>query len=218
MHRGTPSPRSTVSPNKQRSSGTLRRRDGSVLPSSVPCPRVVSRVVSRCPRVSPSRCEKFLYGFQGGPPGRSRRRHGAHAVAPAGAPTTAAPTPVGWRDIQNIGPLDIQHVSSVRAGVPAPATGLSGAGQNPSRPSVTAGQPHPSSCLVNVHAKTALTEPARTRRWQLSEAGIRVTRVLTLNTATAIISTGGLTCEEHCPRERARSGPQHPDVQSQRPP
>jgi hypothetical protein len=58
---------------------------------------------------------------------------------------------------------------------------LSGAGQNPSRPSVTAGQPHPSSCMANVHAKTTLTEPARTRRWQLSEAGTRVARALTLS-------------------------------------
>ena len=55
-----------------------------------------------------------------------------------------------------------------------PLPGLSGAGQNLSRPSVTAGQPHPSSCLASAHAKTALTEPARTRRWQLSEAGTRV--------------------------------------------
>ena len=53
-----------------------------------------------------------------------------------------------------------QHVASfacARGVVPAPAAGLSGAGQNPSRPSVTAGQPHPSSCLANVHAKTALS-------------------------------------------------------------
>ena len=42
-----------------------------------------------------------------------------------------------------------------------PLPGLSGAGQNPSRPSVTAGQPHPSNYRVNVHAKTTLTEPAR---------------------------------------------------------
>src|SRR6185437_4439532 len=47
--------------------------------------------------VSPP-CENFLYGFQGGPPGRSHRRHGAHASAPAAAPATAAPTPVGWRE------------------------------------------------------------------------------------------------------------------------
>jgi len=45
-----------------------------------------------------TQCENFLYGFQGGPPGRSRRRHGAHAYAPAGAPATAALTPGGWRE------------------------------------------------------------------------------------------------------------------------
>jgi len=41
---------------------------------------------------------KLSVRFQGGPPGRSRRRLGAHAFAPAGAPATAAPTPVGWRE------------------------------------------------------------------------------------------------------------------------
>jgi len=39
----------------------------------------------------------FLYGFKAAPRGRSRRRLGALACAPAGAPATAAPTPVGWR-------------------------------------------------------------------------------------------------------------------------
>jgi hypothetical protein len=49
---------------------------------------------------------------------------------------------------------------------------LSGAGQNPSRPSVCAGQPHPVKWMVNVHAKTALTEPAlESRSSQLSGAG-----------------------------------------------
>ena len=87
----------------------------------------------------------------------------------------------GWREKQEAGPLDIQQVSSVQAGASLlPLPQLSGAGQNPSRPSVTAGQPRPSNCLVNVHAKTTLTEPARTRRWQLSEAGTRVARALTL--------------------------------------
>ena len=36
----------------------------------------------------------------------------------------------------------------------------------------------------NVHAKTALTEPARTRSWQLSEAGTRVAGALTLECQT----------------------------------
>ena len=56
--------------------------------------------------------------------------------------------------------------------VGAASAELSRAGQNPSRPSVNAGQPDPFSCLVNVHAKTALTEPAL-ESWtsQLSGAG-----------------------------------------------
>ena len=54
-----------------------------------------------------------------------------------------------------------------------PLPGLSRAGQNPSSPSVAVGQPHPSSCVVNVHAKTALTEPARTR--ELAAIGSRDT-------------------------------------------
>jgi hypothetical protein len=38
--------------------------------------------------------------------GRSRRRHGAHAYAPAGAPASAAPTPGGWREKHEaVGPL-----------------------------------------------------------------------------------------------------------------
>jgi len=37
-----------------------------------------------------SACENFLYGFKAAPRGRSRRRLGAHAFAPAGAPATAA--------------------------------------------------------------------------------------------------------------------------------
>ena len=41
---------------------------------------------------------------------------------------------------------------------------------------MTAGQPQPSSCLVEVHAKTTLTEPAQPRRWQRSEAWTQVAR------------------------------------------
>ena len=40
--------------------------------------------------------------------------------------------------------------------------------RDPSRPSVTAGQPPPGSCMVHVHAKTALTEPVRHQVWQRS--------------------------------------------------
>jgi hypothetical protein len=66
---------------------------------------------------------------------------------------------------------------SATGDVHAPAAGIVRGGQNPSRPSVTAGQPHWSICRVNVHAKTALTEPARqSRSWQLSGAWTRVGR------------------------------------------
>jgi hypothetical protein len=47
--------------------------------------------------------------FDGGPPGRTRRRHGAHASAPS----TAASTPVGWRERHEIpwAAADIQQSS-----------------------------------------------------------------------------------------------------------
>ena len=122
-------------------------------------------------------CENFLYVFKAAPRGRSRRRHGAQAVTPAATPATAGPTPVGWRERrETFGPplTGSSYRELSRGGVHAPAAELSKAGQNPSRPSVTAGQPHPSNCLVEVHAKTTLTEPARPRRWQRSEAWTRV--------------------------------------------
>jgi hypothetical protein len=60
-----------------------------------------------------------------------------------------------------------------------PLPRLSGAGQNPSRPSVAVGQPHPLNSLVNVHAKSALTEPAlESRRQQLSRAWAQVARTV----------------------------------------
>ena len=43
--------------------------------------------------------------------------------------------------------------------------------RNLSRPSVAAGQPHRESCVVHVHAKTALTEPVRHQVRQLSDSG-----------------------------------------------
>jgi hypothetical protein len=123
---------------------------------------------------------KLSVRLQGGPPGRTRRRLGVLAYAHADAPAPAGPTPVGWRVRRNTGRSTRSKFHRCTWVVPAPAAGLSGAGQDPSRPSVTAGQPHPSSCLANVHAKTALTEPARTRRLQLSEAGTRMACGLTL--------------------------------------
>ncbi len=68
-------------------------------------PHIMGHIPNRLHRLrrvcAEPRCENFLYGFQGGPPGRSRRRHGALAFAPADAPATAAPTPVGWRESED---------------------------------------------------------------------------------------------------------------------
>jgi hypothetical protein len=91
------------------------------------------------------------------PPPRHARRRSSRSSAPA------ALTPVGWREKQEVGPLTCRKFHPCRWGVPAPAAGIVRAGQNLSRPSVTAGQPRPWSCLVSVHAKTTLTEPARTQ-------------------------------------------------------
>ena len=142
-------------------------------------------------------CENFLYGFKA-----ARRAARAAASAPWPslplAPAPAGPTPVGWRERRNTGRSTRSKFHLCTWVVPAPAAGLSGAGQNPSRPSVTAGQPHPSSCLVNVHAKTALTEPARTRRWQLSEAGTRVAWALTLKRQPATHGHSTGHCQQSC--------------------
>ena len=54
---------------------------------------------------------------------------------------------------------------------PEPALAQSYDSRNPSSPSVTAGQPPRSGCLVHVHAKTALTEPVRHQVRQLSDSG-----------------------------------------------
>jgi hypothetical protein len=95
--------------------------------------------------------------FSRRPPGRTRRRLGVLAVAYADAPAPAGPAPVGWRGRRNAGRSTRSKFHLCMRVVPAPAARLSGAGQNPSRPSVAAGQPRLSSCLVNVHAKTALS-------------------------------------------------------------
>jgi hypothetical protein len=107
-----------------------------------------------------------------GMPGRFKAaRRAARAAATARSPSLPLALPLQRRQRRSAGAKDemraalhTQQVSYVQAGSSLlPLPGLSGAGQNLSRPSVSAGQPHPSSCLVNVHAKTALTEPARTR-------------------------------------------------------
>ena len=135
------------------------------------------------PRRRPKACDKFPHDFKAA-------RRAARAAASARSPSLPLALPLRRRQRRSAGAKSESrsgrryrrqvYRSSAEGAVPSPAAELSEAGQNPSRPSVTAGQPQPSSCLVNVHAKTTLTEPARTRRWQLSEAGTRVARALTL--------------------------------------
>src|SRR5437870_5037397 len=57
----------------------------------------VGRYVRAWPLPAPSDAAITISRFQGGPPGRTRRRLGALAFAPAAAPATAGPAPVGWR-------------------------------------------------------------------------------------------------------------------------
>jgi len=144
------------------------------------CPRPRARATNsatntRCRSVPRSPCENFLYGFKA-----ARRAARAAASAPWPSLPLALPLRPGQRRSagakrRDAGRSTYSEFTCAGSSL-LPLPGLSGAGQNPSRPSVTAGQPHPSSCLVNAHAKTTLTEPARTRRWQLSEAGTRVAR------------------------------------------
>ena len=93
----------------------------------------------------PTRCrENFLYVFSRRPDGppRPANRPSALAFAPAGAPATAAPTPVGWRENAKISQgRHERHVSQCR--LICSRSVIIRVGQNPSRPSVTAGQPHP---------------------------------------------------------------------------
>jgi hypothetical protein len=63
-------------------------------------------------------CENFLYYFKAAPRGRSRRRLGALAYAPADAPAPAGPAPVGWRGKEELpGRLWVTRISRVRAGL-----------------------------------------------------------------------------------------------------
>jgi hypothetical protein len=95
----------------------------------------------------------------------SRRRLGALAFAPA----TAAPTPGGRRKNTR---SEAPQTPCVHSADYCSRPVIVLVGQNPSRPSVTAGQPHPSSGLVDVHAKTTLTEPAlESRSSQRAGAG-----------------------------------------------
>jgi len=68
--------------------------------------------------------------------------------------------------------------------------GSSGPFQGPLRRDPVEGQSRPSSCLVNVHAKTALTEPART--WRCLQHRIGVERVCVVDLSfLCSLATGG---------------------------
>jgi hypothetical protein len=47
--------------------------------------------------------------------GRSRRRRGALAVAPAGGSAPAGPAPVGWREGHSFGAAEVQAVTRAAA-------------------------------------------------------------------------------------------------------
>jgi hypothetical protein len=88
-----------------------------------------------CPQVCPQAVCRLSVRFQGGPPGRSRRRLGALAFAPAGAPATAAPTPVGWREKhEKPGRLTYSKFHACWRGVPAPAAGIVRVRSEPVKP------------------------------------------------------------------------------------
>jgi len=90
------------------------------------------------PTAAKMRVRNFCMSFQGGPPGRSRRRHDALAFAPPSSPATAAPTPVGWREAEgSFGPLSSKRHQS-RGGfdkgtLAVALIGLMWAGQKPAR-------------------------------------------------------------------------------------
>ena len=116
-------------------------------------------------------------------PGRAARAANSarSPLLPLAFPQRRRKTPVGWRERrETFGPslTGSSYQALSHQGVHAPAVELSKAGQNPSRPSVTAGQPRLSSCLVEVHAKTTLTEPARPRKSQRSGAWTRAARTV----------------------------------------
>ena len=83
-------------------------------------------------------CENFLYGFKAAPRGRSRRRHGAQAVALAGAPlrpgqrrSAGATSGRSWSRLQ-LGKLQ-GHGRFDKGTLAAALIGLMRAGQKPAR-------------------------------------------------------------------------------------
>jgi hypothetical protein len=105
--------------------------------------------------------------YQGGPPGRTRRRHGGHARPSAGAPGRTGPTPVGWReDLRSMGPPSRTRVLIAQA-VDRTKPELAAIGSRcapesvycPARPG-----PVKSACGVGYADLRLLTEPARESR------------------------------------------------------
>jgi hypothetical protein len=71
-------------------------------------------------------CENFLYRFKAAPQGRSRRRLGGLAYAPADAFASAGLTPVGWRETTNSRPPWVTRSSRCAGGfAPGPALSAS---------------------------------------------------------------------------------------------
>ena len=125
-------------------------------------------------------CANFLYGFKAA-------RRAARAAGSARSPLLPLALPLRRRQRRSAGAKTQNRAAmtyavteiQLRGGVRAPAAEIVRGGQNPSRPSVTAVQPHRRNCRVNVHAKTALTEPARqSRSSQLSGAWARVAKTV----------------------------------------
>ena len=102
-------------------------------------------------------CADLLYTFKAA-------RRAARAANTARTPQLPLALPQRRRQRRSAGAKsaksraanDIQAVTRIpsEGGVLAPAAVLSEPCQNPSRPSVTAGQPHRRTCPVNVHVKT----------------------------------------------------------------
>jgi hypothetical protein len=112
-------------------------------------------------------------------PGRAAR---AAATArtpslPLALPLRRRPRGAGWREKHKTGPLDLQRISAVPVSVPAPAARIVRDRAEPvkaacdRRPTTSVELPGERTSL-----KEALTEPARSRSWQLSGAGTRVAR------------------------------------------
>jgi hypothetical protein len=113
-----------------------------------PCPRVhfrrwdgsQSRRHPGTPSAPASKSDDLATSEQESGRTTGRTRRVVPSLAPGG-PILVAENPSGW-----------SHGRGRRhEGVHAPAAKLSKARQDPSRPSVTAGQPHPASCLADVH-------------------------------------------------------------------